>query len=330
MDQNYQPYQNEQQPYQQAPVVKNAAYYRARARQILRPCYWYAVLAFLLAALLGGISSGGVSFNFSDTTADSNGVKVNISAEELLEAVRAGDVSALLGEISPFVVIILGAVAIGMVFSILFSIFVGSPMKLGYQRYNLNMVDGNGKDLGVLFGYFKRGYGKSIALNLLYGAIMLVTSLPMLAVMLLWFMPAVFDAAVAGGDMTGGMIASLLLSVFVFLAVTVATVVVQILIEYRYAFCFMILAEYPEMRATDALRNSASLMRGNKWRLFCLQISFIGWILLAACCTCGIGIVFLSPYMYAAQAAFYDDIANRAAARETEFPSLNPDDYVVD
>jgi hypothetical protein len=50
-------------------------------------------------------------------------------------------------------------------------------------------------------------------------------------------------------------------------------------------------------------------------------------MLLAVCCTCGIGVFFLSPYMYAADAAFYDDIANRAAARETEFPSVDPNDY---
>ena len=93
---------------------------------------------------------------------------------------------------------------------------------------------------------------------------------------------------------------------------------------------FLILAEYPEISAIDALRNSASLMRGNKWRLFCLQISFIGWVLLAGCCTCGIGVMFLTPYMSAANAAFYDDIANRAAARETEFPSLDPNDYIAD
>ena len=47
-------------------------------------------------------------------------------------------------------------------------------------------------------------------------------------------------------------------------------------------------------------------------------------------CTFGIGVIFLTPYINAAVAAFYDDIANRAAAREVEFPSLDPNDYIVD
>ena len=89
----------------------------------------------------------------------------------------------------------------------------------------------------------------------------------------------------------------------------------------------MIMAEYPTIGIFDALRNSANLMKGNKWKLFCLDFSFIGWILLASC-TCGLGMIVLMPYMYAASAAFYNDIANRQAAKETEFPSINPDDYV--
>ena len=50
--------------------------------------------------------------------------------------------------------------------------------------------------------------------------------------------------------------------------------------------------------------------------------------------TCGIGavagVIILNPYMYAASAAFYDDAANREAARQAEFPSLDPEDYKVE
>ena len=69
-----------------------------------------------------------------------------------------------------------------------------------------------------------------------------------------------------------------------------------------------------------------ALMKGNKWRYFCLQFSFTGWLLLS-CCTCGIGFLFVSPYMYAASTAFYNEVSGRDTAKEVEFPSLNPDDY---
>ena len=57
-----------------------------------------------------------------------------------------------------------------------------------------------------------------------------------------------------------------------------------------------------------------------------LKSANIGWILLA-CLTCGIGFLFLTPYMQTARVAFYHDIANREAASDVEFPSLDPDDY---
>ena len=50
------------------------------------------------------------------------------------------------------------------------------------------------------------------------------------------------------------------------------------------------------------------MMRGHKWRLFCLQISFIGWAILAGL-TCGIGVLWLTPYTEASTAIFYLELA---------------------
>ena len=49
-------------------------------------------------------------------------------------------------------------------------------------------------------------------------------------------------------------------------------------------------------------------MSGNRLRLFCLQISFIGWEILCAF-TLGIGSLWLNPYKQAATAAFYREIS---------------------
>lgn len=50
---------------------------------------------------------------------------------------------------------------------------------------------------------------------------------------------------------------------------------------YRYYMTPFILVENPEMTAREAIAESKELMKGNKWRLFCLELSFIGWELLA-------------------------------------------------
>ena len=71
---------------------------------------------------------------------------------------------------------------------------------------------------------------------------------------------------------------------------------------------YYILADNPSMTANDARRKSMDIMRGNKWRLFCLQLSFIGWLLLCVL-TLGILTLWISPYIQTATAAFYEDIS---------------------
>ena len=77
-----------------------------------------------------------------------------------------------------------------------------------------------------------------------------------------------------------------------------------------------ILYENPGMKAKEAIKASKALMKGNKWRLFCLEFSFIGWSLIAAI-TLGVGILFLRPYIEAAGAAFYRDIKAKLNSTST-------------
>lgn len=77
-----------------------------------------------------------------------------------------------------------------------------------------------------------------------------------------------------------------------------------IIAQYSYAMTPFILAEHPELTASEVIRASKKMMKGHKWELFCLHFSFIGWILLCGL-TSNIGNIFLNPYMNAAYAAFY-------------------------
>lgn len=81
-----------------------------------------------------------------------------------------------------------------------------------------------------------------------------------------------------------------------------------IIAGYRYSMASYIMAENPEMGAMEAIRESKKLMKGKKWRLFCLDLSFIGWDFLGYI-TFGIGMFFVSPYENAARAVFYREIS---------------------
>lgn len=105
------------------------------------------------------------------------------------------------------------------------------------------------------------------------------------------------------------LIANILQAIYVLLW-TLLFIIPGIIAAYRYSMTYFILAENPEMRASEAISRSKELMNGNKWRLFCLDFSFIGWALLASLAM-GIGNLFLTPYRRAANAAFYRDITGR-------------------
>ena len=74
--------------------------------------------------------------------------------------------------------------------------------------------------------------------------------------------------------------------------------------SYAYAMTPYILLDKPELSANEAITDSRMMMRGHKWELFLLDLSFIGWILLSLL-TLGILFIYVIPYMQAARAEFY-------------------------
>ena len=76
---------------------------------------------------------------------------------------------------------------------------------------------------------------------------------------------------------------------------------------FSYAMTPFILEENPELSANEAIDRSRAMMKGHKFDLFWLLLSFIGWFLLSLL-TLGIGGLWLSPYQQTAVAAFYEDV----------------------
>ena len=87
-------------------------------------------------------------------------------------------------------------------------------------------------------------------------------------------------------------------------------VIPGIIKSYEYAIIPYILADDPEITSKEAFKKAKQMMNGNKWRLFKLNFSFIGWVVLCVL-TLGIGTIFLIPYVNAANAEFYSELKNR-------------------
>ena len=259
--------------------MKYAADFRGIARNALRGHWPVAVLTGFVASLIGaGIASagGGSGSNSSN----------RVSRGELNDFFQ----SALWHQIKPVVITLLVLVIIWSIIQII----IGGAGKLGYAKFNLNLVDNKDAVFSDLFSQFDR-LGAGFCMNFLTGLYIVLWTL-------LFIIPGIIKS-------------------------------------FSYAMAPYILAEHPEMTASEAITESRRIMDGNKWRLFCLDFSFIGWSLLCSLPVIVVvfaltgsilrsgasayallwliplsiplsaGFLFLRPYEEAAWAAFYRDVS---------------------
>lgn len=111
-------------------------------------------------------------------------------------------------------------------------------------------------------------------------------------------------------------VANLLRSIYITLW-SLLFIIPGVIATYSYIMVPYVLAENPSLTAREALAKSVEIMRGNRWRLFCLLISFIGWDLLCIL-SLGIGFLWITPYKNAAVADFYREVSRTRHEFNTE------------
>ena len=102
------------------------------------------------------------------------------------------------------------------------------------------------------------------------------------------------------------MVMSLTRDILIFLGLCLL-IVPGVLLMYGFAMAPYILTEESDCTGWEALQRSYDLMRGHRMELFWLELTFIGWHILAAF-TFGIGQLFLTPYIDSARASFYREM----------------------
>ena len=272
------------------PKKKDAAECRLEARNALRGRWGLAVGAGLLALLLGGVGdSGSFSFNFDTSSIDIEDATIEIGNE--------------------FLVAFSAIFALAALSAILISILVSGVVRVGYEKFNLDLLQGKGK-IETLFDFFKNGHYKStVLLALRHTLVMFLYALPLSFVFGLFFGMAFASAIAAEGDLVFAATGLLAGSTFTLLLLIPAALL-MIVGAYRYSMSFRIYAENPNLTAREAMDASAAMMKGHKWELFCLNFSFIGWYFLAAL-TFGVGMIWVIPYSQAACASFYRNVSLR-------------------
>ena len=84
-------------------------------------------------------------------------------------------------------------------------------------------------------------------------------------------------------------------------------VIPGIILAFAYSMIEYIYIDNPDIGITEVMKKSREMMKGHKWQLFCLELSFIGWIILTPF-TLGILLFWLTPYMGVTTVLFYDSI----------------------
>lgn len=119
--------------------------------------------------------------------------------------------------------------------------------------------------------------------------------------------PAKIETAFKGFNyFLNSFVLGLLYSLFI-IVWSLLFIIPGIIKAYAYSMCYYIMADNPQIDGNSAIKESIKIMKGNKWRLFCLDFSFIGWILLCVL-TFGIGYLWLIPYMQASRVQFYENL----------------------
>jgi uncharacterized membrane protein len=183
------------------------------------------------------------------------------------------------------------------------SVIVTGPMTVGLALCFLSLIRGQAPEFGSLFDGF-RSFGPALAAYLLMTLFVFLWLLPCFAAMAggavllyrktAWSYPGSPGVALVGLGYA-------------------AAILGAIVLQLRYSMLFFVLADNPDIGPLDALRTSVGLMEGRKWKLFCLWWRFFGWVLLSVL-SCGIGFLWLAPYMTASIARFYDDLLGAETA----------------
>ncbi len=218
--------------------------------------------------------------------------------------------TAVLGTLIQTVIVILPVIIVNVFFESqftegivnLYSVFISGPISLGYAMFMIQIFRGVKALPSEIFSGFEY-FGRALSVYITIALLAFICFIPFLICVFLAFWVPLFPLGILVG----------ILAVIAFFLGAAGAVIVQ----YRYAMAYYVLADNPQQRTMDCLRESKRIMQGNKWKLFCLEISFIGWVIVCIF-TVGIGSLWLTPYMSASTIAFYEIARGNLKVKRTD------------
>ena len=170
-------------------------------------------------------------------------------------------------------------------------------MMIGYIRYSLKLYRGEECRYGDVFsGFSKKGF-KALLSTIV---VSIVTSI---------IVAVATTIATAVTEFVRVSFASDGLTAVVFIVLMIFVLLISCFLYYSFVFVVYIACDEDDTGFIKAVSESYKMMKGHKWELFKVDLSFIGWFILSSITLCIAGIYVL-PYYYTVHAGYYDTIKN--------------------
>ena len=106
-------------------------------------------------------------------------------------------------------------------------------------------------------------------------------------------------------DFSNTFLIGLMTFVFTFLW-SLLFVIPGIVKSYSYSMAMYVKVDHPDYDWKQCIDESQRMMQGHKGELFVLDLSFLGWMIIGACCC--VGTLWVNAYMAAAHSQFYENL----------------------
>ena len=108
---------------------------------------------------------------------------------------------------------------------------------------------------------------------------------------------------------------SVALLVLEFICISLAAILLivpGVILYYRWSMAVYLLADDPTRSPIECLRESALMMHGNKWELFQLDLSFLGWAIAGILPVIGYAVrVWTTPYIGVTKVLYYERLLGK-------------------
>ncbi|CEI73561.1 MULTISPECIES: DUF975 family protein [Romboutsia] len=187
---------------------------------------------------------------------------------------------------------------------IILALVIESWFFVAYPKLSLNLIEDESVDFSDL-SVSNKTFFKSLGFSVLVGIILIIVYIVLMFSFVGGFTISVLNA----NDLFEAIAPMVIVGIILWL--------ISIVIQLAISMVPFILADKEEVGVFKSISLSIKMMKGHKWRLFVIWLSFIGWAILSIL-TLGIGFLWLSPYFTLTMANFYKELDKEYNAKHID------------